>query len=90
MKKRISLILAAIMILAVMVPAIPVVAATNTFNANDITAIFWFCIALAVTVIGGFLSARLPRMWMRVLYVVLMLGSSLAISRSLVQSMMWN
>ena len=35
MKRRISLFLVAVMLMMVIVPAIPVVAATNTFNAND-------------------------------------------------------
>ena len=35
MKKRISLFMAAIMVLTVMLSAIPIAAATNTFNASD-------------------------------------------------------
>ena len=62
----------------------------NTFNANDVTAIFWFCVTIAVTVISGFLSVRLPKLWMRIVYTVAMFGISLAITYSLIQSMMWN
>ena len=62
----------------------------NTFNANDVTAIFWFCVTVAVTVISGFLSVRLPKMWIRIAYIAAMFGVSLIITYSLIQSMMWN
>ena len=62
----------------------------NTFNANDVTAIFWFCVTVAVTVLSGFLSVRLPKLWMRIVYTVAMFGILLAITYSLIQSMMWN
>ena len=62
----------------------------NTFNANDVTAIFWFCVTVVVTVLSGFLSVRLPKLWMRIVYTVAMFGISLAITYSLIQSMMWN
>ena len=62
----------------------------NTFNANDVTAIFWFCVTTAVTVISGFLSVRLPKLWMRITYTAAMFGISLVITYSLIQSMMWN
>ena len=62
----------------------------NTFNANDVTAIFWFCVTAAVTIISGFLSVRLSKLWMRIAYTAAMLGISLGIAYSLIQSMMWN
>ena len=62
----------------------------NTFNANDVTAIFWFSVTVVVTVISGFLSVRLPKLWMRIVYTAMMFVISLAIAYSLIQSMMWN
>ena len=62
----------------------------NNFNANDVTAIFWFCVTIVVTVISGFLSARLPKLCTRIVYTAAMFGISLAITYSLIQSMMWN
>lgn len=58
----------------------------NTFNANDVTAIFWFCVTAAVTVISGVLSVRLPKLWMRITYTAAMFGISLVITYSLIQS----
>jgi len=62
----------------------------NKFNANDVTAIFWFCVTIVVTVISGFLSVRLPKLWMRIVYTASMFGVSLVITYLLIQSMMWN
>ena len=62
----------------------------NTFNANDVTAIFWFCVTAAVTIISGFLSLRLPKIWMRITYTAATFGAAFAIAYSLIQSMMWN
>ena len=62
----------------------------NTFNANDVTAIFWFCVTIVVTVISGFISVKLPKLWMRLVYTAAMFGISLVITYSLIQSMMLN
>ena len=62
----------------------------NNFNANTVTAIVWSCVALIVTFIGIALSRLLSSKWMRALYIVLLFCTSLAISQSLIQSMMWN
>jgi len=62
----------------------------NDINANDITAVFWACVALCSTVIGGFISVRLPKVWMRILYTSAVFIVSMFIAYNLTQSMMWN
>ncbi|MBE6540875.1 MAG: hypothetical protein E7672_00285 [Ruminococcaceae bacterium] len=62
----------------------------NDINANDITAVFWACVALCSTVIGGFISVKLPKIWMRILYTFAVFAVSLTIAYNLTQSMMWN
>ena len=64
----------------------------NNFNANDFTALFWLFISVCVTVISVFLSKRIPKekMWVRVLYVVGMLSTSILITYQFYQMMMWN
>lgn len=59
------------------------------FNANDFTALFWAFIALCTTGIAVFLSKRIPKVWLRIVYVVCMLAVSLLIARQFCQMMMW-
>ena len=62
------------------------------FSANDFTACFWLIVSLCVTVVSAFLTKRLPKnkIWLKILYVILMLAVSLFISYQFVQVMMWN
>ena len=62
------------------------------FSANDFTACFWLTVSLCVTVVSAFLTKRLPKnkVWLKILYVILMLAVSLFISYQFVQVMMWN
>ena len=62
----------------------------NKFNANTVTTIVWSGVALIATLIGVCLCRRLPAKWMRVLYIILLFCTSLAISQYLIQNMMWN
>ena len=62
------------------------------FSANDFTAYFWLAVSLCVTVASAFLTKLLPKnkVWLKILYVVLMLVASLFISYQFIQVMMWN
>ena len=62
------------------------------FSANDFTACFWLAVSLCVTVASAFLTKLLPKnkVWMKILYIVLMLVASLFISYQFIQVMMWN
>jgi hypothetical protein len=63
------------------------------FNANDFTALFWLLISLCVGVISTVLSVKsIPRdkLWLRIIYVIIMFALSLFISYNLYQSMMWD
>ena len=62
------------------------------FSANDFTACFWLAVSLCVTVVSAFLTKLLPKnkVWLKILYVVLMLVASLFISYQFIQVMMWN
>ena len=62
------------------------------FNANDFTAYFWLIVSLCVTVASAFLTKLLPKnkVWLKILYVVLMLAVSLFISYQFIQVRMWN
>lgn len=61
----------------------------NYFNANDFTALFWLFITLFVTMIAVFLSKWITRekLWLRILYIIGMLGTSLFISYQFIQLM---
>ena len=60
------------------------------FSANDFTRIFWFVIAVGVTVLSWFLSKNiLKKKWVRVLYTAGMFGVSLFVMCWFVRSMMW-
>ncbi len=63
----------------------------NNFNANDFTAIFWLFISICATVISVFLSKRIPKdkMWLRVLYIVIIFLTSIFITSQFCQMMMW-
>ena len=63
----------------------------NNFNANDFTAIFWLFISICATVISVFLSKRIPKdkIWLRVLYIVVIFLTSILISHQFCQMMMW-
>lgn len=52
----------------------------NNFNANDFTALFWLFVSLCTTAASAFLSGRIPKKWVRVLYVAGMLLVSLWIA----------
>lgn len=62
------------------------------FSANDFTAFFWLAVSLFVTVASAFLTKLLPKnkIWLKILYVVLMFAVSLFISYQFIQVMMWN
>ena len=62
------------------------------FSANDFTACFWLAVSLCVTVASAFLTKLLPKnkVWLKILYVILMLAASLFISYQFIQVMMWN
>ena len=62
------------------------------FSANDFTAYFWLAVSLCATVVSAFLTKLLPKnkVWMKILYIVLMLVASLFISYQFIQVMMWN
>lgn len=61
------------------------------FNANDFTRIFWFVIAVAVTVLAWVLSKKvLEKKWVRVVYTAGMFVASLIVMGWIVQRMMWN
>lgn len=64
----------------------------NNFNANDFTQLFWLFITACVTAISAFLTRLLPegKTWIKILYVLGMLITSLVISYLFIQSMMWN
>lgn len=62
------------------------------FNANHFTTLFWLFITVCVTIIAAFLSKRIPKekMWVRLLYIVVMFAVSLFITYQFIQMMMWN
>ena len=62
------------------------------FSANDFTSYFWLAVSLCVTVVSAFLTKRLPKnkIWLKILYVVLMLAVSLFISSQFTKVIMWN
>ena len=64
----------------------------NYFSANDFTAIFWFVIAVGVTILSGVLSKETfkEKKWARVIYVVGMFIVSLFAAYTMIQTMMWN
>ena len=64
----------------------------NYFSANDFTAYFWLAVSFCVTAVSAFLTKLLPqnKVWLKILYVVLMLAVSLFISSQFTQVMMWN
>ena len=62
----------------------------NSFNANDFTLIFWNVIALGVVAASLFLMKKLPKIWMRVVYVLLMVAVSVWIALNLSYLMQWN
>lgn len=63
----------------------------NNFNANDFTRIFWSAVTVLATVASVFLSKLIlkEKKWLRVVYVISVLGASVAVSAILCQSMMW-
>lgn len=63
---------------------------TPDFNANHFTALFWSVISLCATVIAGFLSKRIHKVWLRAVYILAIFGISLLISREFSQMMMVN
>jgi hypothetical protein len=62
------------------------------FNANHFTFLFWLFISACVTVISIFISKRIPKekLWLRILYIAVMLVISLLITRQLCHIMMWD
>ncbi|MBQ3101060.1 MAG: hypothetical protein IJC50_08730 [Clostridia bacterium] len=62
----------------------------SAFNANDFTRIFWFVISLCVTGTAAIFSRKIPKklLWLRILYVALMLIVSLLIAAKFTQMMM--
>ncbi len=60
------------------------------FNANDFTALFWLFVSVCATVLAWFLSKRITKTWLRVIYTVAILIISFFISSRLHQLMMWN
>lgn len=64
----------------------------NNFNANDFTALFWLFISICVTAVSVLLSKRIPRekLWLRVMYIIVMFLVSLLIGYQFYQTMMWN
>ena len=61
------------------------------FSANDFTRIFWFIIAVGVTVLAWFLSKKvLEKKWVRVVYTAGMFVVSMLVMSWIVQRMMWN
>lgn len=62
----------------------------NSFNANDFTRIFWFVIAVGVTVLSWVISKNiLKKKWGRAMYTAGMFVASLFIMCWFVRSMMW-
>ncbi|MBR6557495.1 MAG: hypothetical protein IKT70_00630 [Clostridia bacterium] len=64
----------------------------KNFNANTVTAIFWFSVTGVVTVISFFLSRRYLRDFriIRLLYMLAVIMLSLFISFRFTEAMMWN
>ena len=61
------------------------------FNANDFTRIFWFVIAVGVTVLAWVLSKKvLEKKWVRVVYTTGIFVVSLFVMSWIVRSMMWS
>ena len=62
----------------------------NSFNANDFTRIFWFVIAVVVTVLSWVLSKNiLKKKWVRAVYTAGMFVASIFVMYWFVRSMMW-
>ena len=63
----------------------------NNFNANTFTNYFWLFISFCVMIISAFLTKLLPKnkIWFKVLYIVLMFGTSLFIAYKFTQILMW-
>ena len=61
------------------------------FNANDFTALFWLIIALCVIIASVFHSKRIPKAktWLRIVYLIAMIGISLLIANKFSRMMMW-
>ena len=61
------------------------------FSANDFTACFWLAVSLCVTVASVFLTKLLSKnkVWLKILYVILMLAVSLLFSYLFILIMMW-
>ena len=61
------------------------------FSANDFTRIFWFIIAVGVTVLAWVLSKKvIGKKWVRVVYIAGMFVASLVVMGWIVQRMMWS
>lgn len=61
------------------------------FSANDFTGIFWFVIAVGVTVLSWFLSKKIiEKKWVKALYIAGMFMVSLLVMSWIVRSMMWS
>lgn len=63
----------------------------DSFNANDFTQLFWFIVSLCVTAFAVLLSKRIPKshMWIRAVYVVVILLVSLFISSHFYHMLQW-
>lgn len=61
------------------------------FNANDVTALFWGAVAVCVIGISIFLSRKInrDRIFLRIVYVLIMCAASLGIAYFFSVSMMW-
>ena len=63
---------------------------TPDFNANHFTALFWSVISLCATVLAGVLSKRIPKLWLRIVYILAIALVALLISQEVTQMMMVN
>ena len=63
----------------------------NSFNANDFTALFLLFISICTIAISVLFSKRIPKekMWIRILYIIYILLTSLFISYQFYQLMLW-
>jgi len=62
----------------------------NQFNANDFTALFWLFVSICATVFAFFVSKKLSKPWVRVIYLVGIFAASLLLAYQFYRSMMWN
>lgn len=62
------------------------------FNANDFTRIFWFVVAVGITMLAWLLSKKIfsEKKWARWIYMVGMFVVSLVFVIKFCQMMMWN